>query len=309
MRKLKIVITGGAGFIGSQLAKSYQRHGHQVFVIDNLINGRTQNLNSDIILFDCDITNSEELNRILDKIQPDIINHHAAIQIISNNNKDKELINNVNFRGTITILKAISKLKRPTKLIFASSGGALYNDNYTPPYSENNRLKLDTDYAKSKRQSEKYIEIFCKQNAIEYIIFRYSNVYGPSQSFSKNPGIILTLLQNAKESNPTYIHGDGEQTRDFIYIDDVIHANMLAITNSNSAVFNIATNTETSINSLIELISQIVTTKPIIKYSADRFSGKKRSCLDFQRAQTILGWLPKTSLTDGLITTFHAISL
>lgn len=306
---LKIVITGGAGFIGSQLVKSYQRLGHQVFVIDNLINGRTQNLYSDIIVFHSDITNSEELNTILDKIQPDVISHHAAIQIISNNDKNKEIINKVNFHGTVNILKAISKLKRPTKLIFASSGGALYSDNYAPPYSENNRLKLDTYYAKSKRQSEKYIEIFCKQNAIEYIIFRYSNVYGPSQSFSKNPGIILTLLHNAKEHIPTFIHGDGEQTRDFIYIDDVIHANMLAITNSTSAVFNIATNTETSINSLIELISRVVTTKPIMQYTADRFSGKKRSCLDFHRAQTILGWSPETSLTDGLIKTFHAISL
>lgn len=297
---MKILVTGGAGFIGSNIVDSYIELGHEVLIIDNLSSGKKDNINPRAKFFQADIRNAREIKTIFTKEKPDVLNHHAA-QI----NLRKSVMNpvfdaKVNIIGILNLLEAGVKNKLK-KVIFASSGGAIYGEAKILPTPENYEPKQPlSPYGIAKMMSEYYLNYYFNSYGLNFAILRYSNVYGPRQDPFGEGGVVAIFSQKLFKKKTPVINGDGKQTRDFVFVKDVVEANVLALNKNINRAINIATGIETSVNKLYKLLSNKTNILFSEIHGPSKTGEQQRSILDITLAKKILGWKPGTTLDEGL---------
>ncbi len=298
---MKILVTGGCGFIGSHIVDAYLDMGHKVAVIDNLSTGDIKNLNARAKFFKEDICN-KNIKKIFEQEKFDIINHHAAQINVRTSVDDPIFDANVNIMGSLNLLDLAMKYSIK-KFIFASSGGAVYGEPDRFPITEDFSINPTSPYGLSKATIERYVLIFSKLKNFDYVIFRYSNVYGPRQISKSEAGVISIFIEQILNSRKCIVFGDGNQTRDYVYVNDVVNANIEAL-ECKSAILNIGTGIETSVNDLINILSDITTKNVDHEHDAPRSGDVFRNIVDTSRAATTIYWMPKTILKQGIKKTF-----
>lgn len=303
----KILVTGGAGFIGSHIVDRLLNEGFEVTVLDNLDTGRLENLNhhldkEDFHFIQGDIRDFSLVKETMKDM--DAVFHEAALASVTLSVENPVLANDVNLTGTLNVLKVASDL-HVKRLIFASSA-ALYGDSKFPAKREDMILKPTSPYGVSKLGAEKYVQLFHKVYGLETVSLRYFNVYGPRQSFDINcayGGAITIFTNRLLKDLPPIIYGDGEQTRDFVYVQDVVEANMLALNTQNAAgdVFNVGTGANVSLNKLANALKERLNRKGVKPVHADpRPTDIRHGYADITKAQNILGYNPRFSFEEGL---------
>lgn len=295
---MKILVTGGAGFIGSNLVDTLIKAGHNVFVVDNLSTGNKLNLNKRAKFYETDICDKIELQKIFDIEKPETIFHLAAQANVSASVKDPAFDIKVNVIGTINLLELCRDFS-VKKFVFSSTGGAIYGENAPRPTPETAKEYPLTPYGMDKLQAEKYIEFFAKNFEMKPVILRYANVYGPRQNSHGEAGVIAIFTAKMLANESYQLYGDGEQTRDFVYVSDVVDANLKALEFSSTGIFNIGSGKETSINEITGILKKITQTsvEPTIKPAKLE---QRCSCLDSSLAQKTLDWHPTISIEEGM---------
>jgi UDP-glucose 4-epimerase len=312
---MKILVTGGAGFIGSHVVDGYIESGHSVAVVDNLFTGRKENLNPNAIFYEADIR-SQEIATIIEKERPEVINHHAAQISVPASVEEPCFDADVNVKGFLNIMEA-SRKNGVRKVIFISSGGAIYGEAVEYPTTESYIPKPLSPYAITKLVSEYYVSYYHHQWGLEYTILRYANIYGPRQIPHGEAGVVsifMTHLMN-NESCILY-HFPNEPSgmiRDYCFVGDVVRANVLALDQDKSDIFNIGTGKGTNTLHLFRTIYEVVKKiKPDLGISLQepeqelaRPGDITRSCLVAEKASIGLGWTPEVTLTQGIKTTLE----
>lgn len=296
---MKCLVTGGAGFIGSHLSDWLIKEGHQVLVIDNLSTGKKEYLNPKAKFHKIDIGDSK-IAEIFKKEKPEIVFHLASQTDVRKSIENPINDAKINILGTLNLLENCRKYK-VKKFIFASSVG-VYGESKILPVKENQKLNPISPYSITKLVIEKYLNYY-QSLGLNFISLRYSNIYGPRQSSGGEGGVIAIFIdQILKRKRPT-IFGQGHQTRDFLYIDDAINATILAQNSSASSIFNLGTNKEITINSLLKLILDISKTKIEPVFKPPRPGEIIKSRVDYSKIKKEIGWQPKYSLKEGLAET------
>ncbi len=303
----KILVTGGAGFIGSHIVDRLMEEGFEVTVMDNLDTGRLENIahhknKSNFHFAKGDIRNFALVKETLRDI--DSVFHEAALASVTRSVKDPILTNDINVGGTLNLLKASSDLG-VKRFIFASSA-AIYGEAKSPLKKEDMATNPTSPYGVSKLAAENYVRVFYKAYGLETVCLRFFNVYGPRQNVDIQGtygGAISIFINRILERLPPTIYGDGEQTRDFVYIQDVVEANMLALNTKNAAgeVFNIATGKKISVNQVAETLKDIMNRKDLkTVYTDPRPTDIRHGYADISKAKKILGYNPKFPVKEGL---------
>lgn len=305
---MKIVVTGGAGFIGSHIVDSYISKGHDVTVIDDFSSGNPENINTSAKFIESSIgdSNIEDLWRME---RFDIISHHAAQIDVRTSTKDPARDANINIVEAVRFLKwGIENGVK--KIIFASTGGAIYGEpdiknipGEIPMPNENHKIAPLAPYGLSKYCFEKYIDYFHLSNDLNYTILRYGNVYGPRQDPHGEAGVVAIFAENLLNGSLPIIFGDGNQTRDFIFVGDIVRANLLALQSGNKNIFNIGTGRETSVNKILAVLQNTIGTNVEPIYKEARLDEVYRIALNCQKAGKTLNWQAETSLEEGLLKT------
>ncbi len=295
---MRIILTGGAGFIGSHVAEAYLSEGHEVLIIDNLSTGKEENIPDGAKFEKIDIR-SGKIKKIFRDFKPEILNHHAA-QInlrysIDHPVEDAE----INILGMVNLLEAFREVNGK-KVIFASSGGAMYGETEKIPTPEDHPPKPTSPYGTAKVTGEMYLYNYYYIHEIPYIALRYANVYGPRQDPSGEAGVVAIFISRILEGKTPRIYGDGEQTRDFVFVKDVAEANLRALSSDFVGGINIGTGRETSVNALFSEIASLLNYKEKPIYD-DPIPGElRRSAIDNSIAKRVLGWEPRWRLREGL---------
>ncbi len=304
---MKILITGAAGFIASSIADAYLKIGHEVIIVDNLSSGYMSNVNPMATFYNLDIC-SIELDKIFASEKPDIVNHHAAQISVPLSVKEPLLDAEVNVKGLINVLNNCVK-HNVKKVIFSSSGGAIYGEAEEYPSSENCPLKPLSPYAINKKVSEDYLYYFKHQFGLDYTVLRYANVYGPRQISHGEAGVVSIFIEKllAKQQPFFYAYPNEPEgmIRDYIYIQDVVAANVKVLDTGSGEAFNIGTGIETTTGALYrEIASQLQSDiKP--KIAPARAGDLHRSLLNCKKANTVLHWQPQYTLEKGIAETIE----
>ncbi|TQR18680.1 NAD-dependent epimerase/dehydratase family protein [Psychrobacillus vulpis] len=299
---MKILVTGGAGFIGSHVVELLIQSGHETIIVDNFNSSKKEDVPSKVHLIEMDI-NAPQLEGIFAQEKPDIVIHMAAQVDVAISIQNPEHDAEQNILGTIRLINYCKKYN-VQKIIFSSSC-AVYGETADCSITESFPIKPLSYYGLSKYTSEMYIQLFSSLNQIPFTILRYANVYGPKQTSKGEGGVISTFFRKILNNEAPIIYGDGEQTRDFVYVKDVAMANVLAISKGTNEIFNIGSNTKTSVNELLKIMKSLasVDITPISK--PERDGDIQHSQLDNTKAATILGWNPSYDLLNGLNDTFN----
>ncbi len=296
---MRILVTGGAGFIASHITDAYISQGHEVFVIDNLSSGHQANVNPKAEFQQLDITSSK-LKDAIAAIQPELINHHAAQINVRTSIKDPILDAHTNILGLLNLLESARACGSSQKFIFASTGGAIYGDNDQMPTPESFPAWPVSPYGIAKLTGEHYLHYYHQVHGMPFISLRYANVYGPRQNPHGEAGVVSIFYQKHFQNQPFQINGDGEQTRDFVYVGDVVEANLKASFSSETGLFNIGTATQTSLNQLIDLMKETLELDKQFDHATSQKGEQRHSSLDYSKAQSHLDWQPQTALKQGL---------
>ncbi|PMQ01790.1 MAG: UDP-glucose 4-epimerase [Dictyoglomus sp. NZ13-RE01] len=294
---MKILVTGGAGFIGSHIVDLLVENGYEVVIIDNLSTGKEGFINKKAVFYKKDITD-DDLYEIFEKEKPNYVIHQAAQIDVQKSINDPMFDLKVNVLGTVNLLECCRKFNIK-KIVYASSA-AVYGDPEYLPIDENHKVNPISFYGVSKHTPEHYLDVYSKLYGLKYTILRYANVYGIRQDPKGEGGVISIFIDRMLRGERPIIFGDGNQTRDFVYVKDVAKANLLALERGDNEILNISTGKPTSINELVEIMNKIMNTslKPI--YSDPRKGDIVHSYLDNRKALKVLGWRPEYSLEDGL---------
>lgn len=294
---MRVLVTGGAGFVGSHVVDAYVAAGADVTVVDDLSTGRRANLNPDARLREIDIR-SPELRQVFATARPDVVNHHAAQASVVASISDPEHDADVNIMGTLH-LWALCREFGVRRIIFASTGGAIYGDPQRLPVDETDLPLPLSPYGISKLTGEIYLKYFAG-SGITWAILRYANVYGPRQDPYGEAGVVAIFAHAMIDGRAPTIFGDGIQTRDFVYVEDVAQASLLAATVPTSGFANIATGVETSVNDVFRHLAEATKFRAQPQYAPARPGEVYRIALNPQRAAQWLGWRPRTPLGEGL---------
>jgi UDP-glucose 4-epimerase len=302
---MRILLTGGAGFIGSHVAEAYLAAGHEVHIIDNLATGRRANAPVDAVLHEVDV-HSRETERIFRELKPDVVNHHAAQASVKISTGDPIADLEVNAGGTARIAQLCVE-HGVQKLIYASSGGTVYGDPQSLPVTESHPCVPMSPYGLSKYAGELYIQLFHRTHGLDYTIFRYGNAFGPRQDPHGEAGVVAIFAANMLHNRPCTIDGDGEQRKDYLYVGDVARANALALNDANGEILNIGTGRGTSVNEIFHALQAATgdATEPV--YGPPRPGDVRMFWLDYSRAEAALGWRPEVSFVDGLRRTVESL--
>lgn len=298
---MKILVTGGCGFIGSHVVDAYVAGGHEVVVIDNLSTGSVGNLNPAAKFYEEDI--NDDLRAIFRTENFDLINHHAAQINVRTSVEDPMFDAKVNVLGTLNLLDLAGKYGT-RRFVFASSGGAVYGEPGDLPTNESAPLNPLSPYGVSKAAAEIYIATFARLRGFGCVILRYSNVYGPRQISRSEAGVISIFTDCILKNQSCTVYGDGRQTRDYVFVADVVEANIRAL-DCGSNTFNIGTGVETSVNDLIAIFSSILGQEVEHEHDEPRPGEVLRSALDVSRACSQIDWRPRTRIKDGMLETFE----
>jgi len=303
---MKILVTGGAGFIGSNIVDLYIENGHNVTVIDDLSTGLESNVSPRARFVKLDICNPE-LENLFKEGRFEIVNHQAARGNVRRSLLVPMEFADVNIRGGINLLECCVKFK-VKKIIYSSTGGCVYGKLIRIPADENHPIGPVDPYGVSKASFELYLAAYKQMYGLNYTTFRYPNVYGPRQDPFGEAGVVSIFIGQMLNNEPVTINGDGEQTRDYVFVGDVVRANNLALAKGDNDVFNLGTGVETSVNAIFEEL------KYRLQYSKDAIHGPPkpgevlRSCLESIKAKNVLGWTAETSISDGLKKTVNFLN-
>ena len=295
---MKILVTGGAGFIGSNVADRFIQEGHNVTIVDNLLTGFESNVNKKAKFFKVDIR-SVVIDKIFEKTKPDVLCHHAAQIDVRKSTADPIFDADVNIIGSLNLLNVCVKHK-VKKVIFASTGGALYGEQDYFPADENHPVNPLSPYGAAKLSIEKYLLFYRETYGIDFVSLRYANVYGPRQNPLGEAGVVAIFAQKLLTGKEAVINGDGKQTRDFVFVDDVVESNLLALNYPKSDIFNIGTGKETDINCIFRLLKKTTGSKQKEIHAPPKPGEQRRSVLDCSKAEKFLKWKPKYSLQEGI---------
>jgi len=293
-----ILITGGAGFIGSHIADLLIKEGYDIAIIDDLSSGKEENINPKATFYHLSILD-KKLADIFKNRKIDMVIHHAAQISVRHSVKDPIHDMEINIKGSLSLLEHCVK-HRIEKFIFASTGGALYGEQDYFPADEKHPTRPLSPYAIAKLSTEKYLFFFYKTHNLPYTSLRYANVYGPRQDPYGEAGVVAIFTQQMLQGKQPKINGDGNQTRDFVFVHDVAKANLLAIKHDVIGEINISTGIETSVNEIFREIKKLTSPDTPETHGPAMPGEQLRSVISFEKAKSVLGWQTTTSLNDGL---------
>ncbi|HCG99261.1 MAG TPA: UDP-glucose 4-epimerase [Actinobacteria bacterium] len=295
---MRILVTGGAGFIGSHVAEDYIEAGHEVSIIDNMSSGKEENVNPKARLYKMDIR-SPELDLVFAKEKPEVLNHHAAQIDVRKSVDDPIFDANVNIVGMLGLLQASVK-HGVEKVIFASSGGAIYGEPQLLPAGEQTALDPLAPYGVAKVAGEFYLSCYHALHGLNYTALRYGNIYGPRQDPHGEAGVIAIFCESMLRDREVKIFGTGEQLRDYVYVGDVVAANVLALDKGDGARVNIGTGKGTSVNELFTILKEVLGYgKDAVNYPP-RHGELEKTYLDDALVFDVLGWKAQVGIERGL---------
>ncbi|HEY6171618.1 MAG TPA: NAD-dependent epimerase/dehydratase family protein [Candidatus Kapabacteria bacterium] len=301
---MNILVTGGAGFIGSHIADSFLSAGHHVVILDNLSSGKRENINPKATFIEGDIRDGELVEKIFHENAIDVVDHHAAQIDVRKSVTDPSNDANINILGSLNLLEA-SRRHNIKRFIFASTGGAIYGEQDYFPADELHPTRPESPYGITKRSVELYLHYYNKVHGLDHTIFRYTNVYGPRQDPHGEAGVVAIFSNALLAGKQAMIFGDGKQTRDYVFISDLVRAHLLAIENeSGSNTYNIATGIETDVNTLFTILANEAGKESTPRYDEARPGELLRSVCTSEKIAKALGWQPETNITEGLSRTF-----
>jgi UDP-glucose 4-epimerase len=301
---MRTLVTGGAGFIGSHVADALLAAGHQVLVLDNLSTGRRENVPGGATFLQADVS-SPEVERAIADYAPAALFHHAAQTDVRRAAADPVFDANVNVLGTVRVASAATRAGAKV-LVLASTGGALYGEQQRYPAHEEDAVRPLSPYGFSKACGEQYLALLSRTEHVRSVALRYANVYGPRQGGSSEAGVIGIFTQRILQGEPLTVYGDGRQTRDFVYVGDVVRANLRALDNEMArGAYNIGTGLETDINAIAHQLMAAAGRSVQTRHESMRACELRRSVIDPLHAKTELGWTPEITLRDGLARTLE----
>jgi UDP-glucose 4-epimerase len=300
---LKILVTGGAGFIASNIADALIEQGHSVFVLDNLSSGFEKNINPKAVFVKADIRDNN-LSELFEKEKFDIVNHHAAQMDVRRSVADPSFDADVNIIGSINLLQN-SLMHGVKKFMFASTGGAIYGEQEYFPADEKHPTNPLSPYGISKLSVEKYLFFYQAQYGLKYTILRYANIYGPRQNPHGEAGVVAIFSKKLLKGEQPVINGQGNQTRDYTYVRDVVKANLMALNDECSTVYNVGTGKETDVNTLFNLMNNIIGKGQTEKHGPAMPGEQMRSVISSDKLYQKFRWSPSTSLEIGLAETIE----
>jgi UDP-glucose 4-epimerase len=299
---MRILVTGGAGFIGSHVVDRFIERGHEVAVLDNLSSGFRELVDPAARLHEVDLTDAAAVERCFAGFRPEVVIHHAAQIDVRRSVDDPVFDANTNILGALGLLQACTR-HGVRKFVYASTGGALYGEGRQLPATEEHPVNPESPYGVSKHTLEHYLYLWKLLHGLDYTVLRYPNVYGPRQNPHGEAGVnaifILLMLQGKRPR----IFGTGEQVRDYLYVMDVVEANELALALGSGEMVNLGTGIGTSVNDIFRELKAIVGFAGEPVYEAARPGEVQRIYLDATRAKRVLGWTPRVSFRDGLAQT------
>jgi UDP-glucose 4-epimerase len=295
---MRIVLSGGAGFIGSHVAEHLLERGHEVLVVDALSSGRRENVPEGARFFEEDIRSG--CQEIFKEFRPEVLCHQAAQMDVRRSVREPDFDAGINILGTIRLLENCVE-HGVRKVVFASTGGAIYGEQLEFPATENHPQYPISPYGVSKLAAERYLHYYRAQYGLPYVALRYSNVYGPRQDPHGEAGVVAIFCRNLAADKVSTINGSGEQTRDYVYVGDVARANVLALENEvPSGAYNIGTGVETNVNRLYELLRDISGKDLPANHGPAKPGEQLRSSISPAWAGRVLGWRPEVKLAAGL---------
>jgi UDP-glucose 4-epimerase len=300
-RLAKILVTGGAGFIGSNVADKFIEYGHKVVIIDNLSTGVEANLNKKAKFYKVDIR-SAVIDKIFEREKPDILCHYAAQIDVRKSTNDPIFDAEINIIGSLNLFNACVKHK-VKKIIFASTGGAIYGEQDYFPADENHPANPVSPYGVAKLTIEKYLHFYKEVYGINFVALRYANVYGPRQNPFGEAGVVAIFTERLLGGKKTIINGDGKQTRDFVFVEDVVESNVLALEYPKTDIFNIGTGIETDINCIFRTLNEKIGLEQKELHGPAKLGEQQRSVLECSKAKRLLKWRPKYNLEEGIAKT------
>ena len=306
---MKIIVTGGAGFIGSNVVDLYISKGHKVAVIDDLSTGFRKNLNPKAKFYKADIKNLEEIDRIFALEKPEAVNHHAAVASVIESIKNPIKTFETNVIGTANLLISFGKHGRGKnkKFIFSSTGGAMYGSPKVIPVDEKTAPHPISPYSLSKLLGEETIKYYARELGFDYLIFRYANVYGPRQNPKGEGGVIAIFSGLMKSGKRPTIFGNGNKVRDYVYVGDIAEANMLGLKKGRNEIMNIGSGKPTSDKKIFDTVAEKLQFKMKPIYAPKRKGEVIKSALHAHHAKRVLSWHPKTKLEEGIGKTVHSV--
>jgi UDP-glucose 4-epimerase len=302
---MKIIVTGGAGFIASHVVDAYIAAGHKVAIIDNLSSGSRRNLNPRANFYKADIRNPAALRKIFANERPDVVNHHAAFISVTDSIKEPATTFEINVTGTLNVLLAFAETKsKPAagrkKFIFSSTGGAIYGNPKKTPADEHTPPNPFSPYALAKQIDEEMIRYFCGAYDMDYLILRYANAYGPRQKAQGGAGVFPIFTELISKGVRPTIFGDGKKTRDYVYVGDIARASVLGLKKSKNETINIGTARATSDYQVFKAIADAFGFKQEPFYTPKRKGEVQDISLDNKKAKRLLGWVPKVNFKEGV---------
>ncbi|WP_372632097.1 NAD-dependent epimerase/dehydratase family protein [Cohnella sp.] len=294
---MRVVVTGGAGFIGSRLVRALAERGDEAIVIDDLSTGNARRLPAGVDIF-CLHAEEAATANLIAEIRPRVVFHLAAQVGMGISVKCPAEDGRSNMIGTLRVLEGCRKAG--SKLVFSSTSGVYGDSVGSRPLRETSPKRPSAPYGLSKWMAEQYIGYAGKWWGIPYTILRYANVYGPGQAARGEGGVVACFMERIASGQPLVIHGDGEQSRDFVHVDDVVRANIAAIAQGDGETFNIGTGIATSINGLADRCERLAAASYGRLYEPGRSGDARSSRLSSRKASDVLGWKPALSLEEGL---------
>ncbi len=295
---MKVLVTGGAGFIGSHVADAYVNAGHQVVIVDDLSSGSRDNLNPKAKFYQTDIR-GDQIEGIFQREKFDVVNHHAAQMDVRRSVADPKFDASVNVTGSLSLLES-SRKNGVKKVIFASTGGAIYGEQDSFPANEDHPQRPISPYGVTKLAVEKYLFVYKAIYGLEYVALRYANVYGPRQNPFGEAGVVAIFAHKMLKGEQPVINGDGKQTRDYVYVADVVQANLLALDYHQSGVFNVGTGVEIDVNAVFRKLRKYLNPECREEHGPAKPGEQLRSVISCSRIKKELGWTPSTKLEEGL---------
>lgn len=295
---MKILVTGGAGFIASQIADAFIEEGHKVVILDDLSTGFEKNINPKAKFIKANI-GDKALDKLFEDEKFDVVNHHAAQMDVRKSVKDPAFDATTNILGTINLLQNCVKygVKR---FMFASTGGAVYGEQDYFPADEKHNQQPKSPYGISKLAVEKYLYFYHSEHKLNYTILRYANIYGPRQNAMGEAGVVAIFSTKLLNGEQPIINGHGKQTRDYVFVGDVVKANLLALGDESSDIYNIGTGIETDVNQLFNYLNKITKANKEEKHGPAAAGEQLRSVITSDKLFNKFGWRPSTKLENGL---------
>lgn len=295
---MKILVTGGAGFIASQIADAFIAEGHQVVILDDLSTGFEKNINSKAKFVKANICD-KNIYKLFEEEKFDVVNHHAAQMDVRRSVKDPEFDATTNILGTINLLQNCVKFG-VKKFMFASTGGAVYGEQDYFPADEKHNTQPKSPYGISKLAVEKYLYFYNSEHKLKYTILRYANIYGPRQNPFGEAGVVAIFSTKLLKGEQPIINGHGKQTRDYVFVGDVVRANLLTLNDEVSDIYNIGTGIETDVNQLFRYLNDITKSNKEEKHGPTAAGEQLRSVITSDKIFNKFSWRPSTKLEDGL---------